>query len=409
MESQGSILVVDDDESNRESLRRRLERRNYTVAVAVDGHDAIRQVAAGQFDLIILDVMMPGINGLEVLDTLRKTYTKVQLPIIMATARDLSEDVVSALDRGANDYVTKPLDFAVVSARVRTHLELKKSVDQILALEAQLKARNDDLNLANVRLTETAERTARELNAAAKVQKAFLPHANPHVSGAKFSWVFEPCTELAGDSLNVMQLDEHNVAMYVLDVSGHGVAASLLAVAVTRLLSPSAGGDSLVLHTNTDGSKRVAEPCEIATRLTRSFSIDDTAQFITLFYAIYNSKTRELKYVSAGHPGAIRIAKGQQPLILEGTGQPIGVGESYEQQTIQLNSADRLYLYSDGVTEAMDPERALFGTDRLLAALDVAAGESLTQSIAIVQGNVTAWQAGTASHDDVSILGMECL
>ncbi len=119
MEKTASILVVDDDESNRESLRRRLERRGYAASVAVDGKDALEQIEKKAFDLIILDVMMPGINGLEVLDILRKTYTPTQLPVIMATARDQSADVVTALDRGANDYVTKPLDFAVVSARVR--------------------------------------------------------------------------------------------------------------------------------------------------------------------------------------------------------------------------------------------------------------------------------------------------
>jgi sigma-B regulation protein RsbU (phosphoserine phosphatase) len=408
VEKTPSILVVDDDESNRESLRRRLERRGYSVIVAIDGTDALEKTAAHAFDLIILDVMMPGINGLEVLDQLRKTYSPTQLPIIMATARDQSDDMVTALDRGANDYVTKPLDFAVVSARVRTHLQLKKSVDQIVALEADLLARNELLNQANARLVQNAERTARELAAAAKVQQAFLPHASPPIMGAKFSWVFEPCTELAGDSLNVVQLDSQHVALYVLDVSGHGVAASLLAVTVTRLLSPSASGDSLVLQSSPDGTKSVAEPKNVATRLAQNFSIDSTEQFITLFYAVYNTQTREMTYISAGHPGAIHVSGKSQPAVLSGTGLPIGVGETYEQQSIHLNLGDRIFLYSDGVTEAMDPQRTLFGTDRLLASLSKTASESLTQSISQLQTEVIHWQAGAAARDDISILGMEC-
>jgi sigma-B regulation protein RsbU (phosphoserine phosphatase) len=408
LEKAPSILVVDDDESNRESLRRRLERRGYAVAVAVDGKDALSRIEQFAFDLVILDVMMPGLNGMEVLDILRKTYSQTQLPVIMATARDQSEDVVAALDHGANDYVTKPLDFSVVSARVRTHLALKRSVDQILELEAALKTGYETLKVVNHRLEQTTERTARELSAAAKVQQAFLPHANPYVPGARFAWVFQPCSELAGDSLNVVQLDDQNVAFYVLDVSGHGVAASLLAVMVTRLLSPSASGDSLVFHPETDGSRRISEPFEVATRLTKNFSIDATEQFVTLFYAIYNSSIRELKYISAGHPAAICLRPGNSAIILEGTGQPIGVGEKYEQHTIRLNPSDRLYLYSDGVTEAMDPSHSLFGSTRLLHTLEKTLQEPLAQSISTVAEAISRWRAGTAPKDDISILGMEC-
>jgi sigma-B regulation protein RsbU (phosphoserine phosphatase) len=408
VEKTSSILVVDDDEANRESLRRRLERRGYHVSVAVDGTDALRQVSQGAFDLLILDVMMPGINGLDVLDTLRKTYSPTQLPIIMATARDQSEDVVTALGRGANDYVTKPLDFAVVSARVQTHMQLKQSVDQIVALEANLEMRNRELNAANARLTETAERTARELSAAAKVQKTFLPEADPRVAGARFSWVFQPCTELAGDSLNVVQLDERSVALYVLDVSGHGVAASLLAVTVTRWLSASASGDSLVLESQPDGTKRVLEPREVATRLSQNFSIDVTDQFTTLFYAVYNTETREFKYISAGHPGAIRIAQGAAPMVLDGTGMPIGIGEKYDQQSVRLNPGDRVFLYTDGVIEAMDSRKDHFGIERLTLSLRDSVSEPLAESISRLKTEVDQWQGAAGLRDDITILGMEC-
>lgn len=400
--------MVDDDESNRESLRRRLERRGYSVTVAANGQAALNCVAAAAFDLIILDVMMPGISGLDVLKQLRAVYSPAQLPIIMATAKDQSENVVEALDLGANDYVTKPLDFAVVSARVRTHLQLKQSVDRILALESNLRMRNAELQRANIKLLMAAERTSHDLQAAAKVQQAFLPHANPHIVGARFSWVFEPCAELAGDSLNVVQLDNNTVGLYVLDVSGHGVAASLLAVAVTRLLSPSAGGESLVLHMGADGIPHPAGPSEVATHLNQSFPIDATHQFITLFYAVYNSQTHKLTYVSAGHPGAVRVSRGSAPVILNGTGLPIGVGDEYEHQTVHLQGGDRIYLYSDGVTEAMNAERMLFGTDRLLSSLSTASEVPLTESISRIQTEIARWRGGASPRDDISILGMEC-
>jgi RNA polymerase sigma factor (sigma-70 family) len=121
------VLVVDDDEMNRDMLSRRLLRHGYAVTVAQDGKQALALVTEHAFDLIVLDVMMPELDGLQVLQTLRKTYSMADLPVIMATARDRTEDVVHALQLGANDYVSKPLDFAVLAARVDTQLTLKRA------------------------------------------------------------------------------------------------------------------------------------------------------------------------------------------------------------------------------------------------------------------------------------------
>ena len=123
----GRLLVVDDDEMNRDMLSRRLRRHGYTVTVAEDGRQALALVFQQPFDLVVLDVMMPGIDGLQVLQTVRKTYTLADLPVIMATARDRTEDVVQALRLGANDYVTKPLDFAILIARVGAQLNFKRA------------------------------------------------------------------------------------------------------------------------------------------------------------------------------------------------------------------------------------------------------------------------------------------
>ncbi len=140
--AQGRVLVVDDNPENRDMLSRRLARRGYTVAVAEDGHQALKMTEAQHFDLVLLDIMMPGISGLEILRTLRVRYSVADLPIIMATAKDQSSDIVEALQLGANDYVTKPLDFPVVLARVETQLALKRAKEQIEQLAEQLELRN---------------------------------------------------------------------------------------------------------------------------------------------------------------------------------------------------------------------------------------------------------------------------
>ena len=123
----GKILVVDDNEVNRDMLSRRLKRSGFDVETAANGKEALKLVDAGNYDLILLDIMLPILDGLEVLRILRQTYPANELPIIMAAAKDRSEDVVEALELGANDYVTKPIDFPVALARVQSTARLRPS------------------------------------------------------------------------------------------------------------------------------------------------------------------------------------------------------------------------------------------------------------------------------------------
>src|SRR5262245_52921978 len=204
----GSILIVDDEDLNREGLARRLERHGYRVTGAKGGREAIELLGWRRFDLVLLDVMMPGMNGLEVLKFLRRVESLIQLPIIMVTAKGESEDVVEALELGANDYVTKPLDFPVVLARIRTQLALQKAIGRVTELEQKLDARNKELEATAGNLASANGCLTRDLEAAARIQRAFLPALPPEVKGARFSFCFKPCNQLAGDSLNVLRLDD---------------------------------------------------------------------------------------------------------------------------------------------------------------------------------------------------------
>ena len=149
----GSLLVVDDNEMNRDMLSRRLQRHGHTVTVAHDGGMALELVKQQLFDTVLLDVEMPGIDGMETLTILRQTHSATSLPVVMATALDQSEGIVKALRLGANDYVTKPFDFHVVLARVESQILLKRAVDRSKQLEKDLEQSNEELRTANKQVT----------------------------------------------------------------------------------------------------------------------------------------------------------------------------------------------------------------------------------------------------------------
>jgi len=408
----GSILVVDDDELNRDMLSRRLERNGYRVAVAEDGHRALAMIEESTFDLVLLDVMMPGLNGLEVLAILRKGRAATELPVIMATAKDRSEDVVEALRMGANDYVTKPLDFPVVLARVGTQITMRRAVEQNRLMERHMAERNRQLEEVN-------DRMSRDLRTAARVQEALLPRAAPGVPGLGFAWAFRPCDELAGDMLGIVGLGPARVGLYVLDVSGHGVASALLSVSIARVLSPP-GDPSSVLARQPDAGgiaagpdDRPAEagPAEVADRLSRLYPFDTTTeQYFTLAYGVIDAASGEFRYASAGHPGPVHLPADGPPALLDGRGFPIGLSdEPFAEHRLTLGVGDRLYLYSDGVPEAMDPSRSLYGNDRLLAAIDRTRGEPLEAGVSALRAEVERWSGSTGLRDDVSILAVERL
>ena len=156
--SPGTLLVVDDNEMNRDILSRRLRKHGYDVVTAVGGADALAMVDAQEFALVLLDIEMPGLSGLEVLKMLRERRSTIQLPIIMVTARQESADIVNALNCGANDYLTKPVDLAIAVARIQTQLARKQAEAALQESEERYalaaKGANDGLWDWNLRTNE---------------------------------------------------------------------------------------------------------------------------------------------------------------------------------------------------------------------------------------------------------------
>jgi sigma-B regulation protein RsbU (phosphoserine phosphatase) len=396
MNPHATLLIVDDEELNRTGLTRRLQRHEYEVFAASNGREAIELLGGRRFDLVLLDIMMPGMNGLEVLKFLRRIDTLLDLPIIMVTAKGESEDMVEALELGANDYVTKPFDFPVVLARIRNQLALRQAVAQVKELEGKLDAHNKELQASSADLATANDRHTQDMEAAARVQKAFLPSLPPELPGVRLACALEPCSQLATDYLNVFRLDDGHAGLCVLDVSGHGVAAALLSGTLSQLLARVVVGSAAV------------SPAEVIARFSRKLPAEAASYTFSLLYGVLTLATGEFRFISAGHPGPIHLADRKPAAKLEVTGFPVGVGGGeYPERSVTLSPGERLVLYSDGLTGVRNADGEHFGTRRLLAALDEGRRFPLADSLAKVVGAINGWRGEVPRQDDISLLMVE--
>ena len=289
------------------------------------------------------------------------------------------------------------------AGRVTNHIGIQVDITERRLAEEALQRAKDDLESAN-------QRMQRNLQAAVRVQQALLPTSTPEVPGVKFAWRLDPCTELAGDFLNCYRLADNLVGAYVLDVSGHGVAASLLSVTVSRMLSGTSRQSVLFDADGGPNQRDLVSPLRVAEKLNELFPFDPrTAQFFTLLYGVVDTSKRTFQYVSAGHLPPIRVPAQGEPTQFDSEGLPIGLfpDSAWMDRTVQLQEGDRVYLYTDGLVEAEDRQGVEFGVDRLTDLLASLRSEPLDGSLDQALKSVDAWTGPQPLEDDASILAIE--
>lgn len=273
---EGVILVVDDLEQNRAVLARLISRLGYTVRLADNGQGALDFVAANATDLILLDILMPGLDGIEVLQRLKANPATQHIPVIMLSSADQIATVVQCIKLGADDFLPKPFNTTLLVARIESSLSKKRLRDQ--------ERRTYEA------LLESQRRLRSELAEAAAYVRSLLP---PPMEGeVKVRWCFQPSAQLGGDILGYHWVREGQLAIYLLDVSGHGVGAALLSVSVLNVLRPQSLPE-------TD----FCNPASVLGHLNRLFQMDQQNNLIfTLWYGVFDVARHQLTYASGGHP-----------------------------------------------------------------------------------------------------------
>ncbi|MCK9211122.1 MAG: response regulator [Ignavibacteriaceae bacterium] len=337
------ILVVDDEPKNIRYLGNILREKGYNISFASDGEKALLLLEQTKPDLILLDIMMPGIDGFEVCTRIKRNPELMDIPIIFLSSQTKTEYIVNGFKAGSVDYVIKPFNPAELLARVKTQIEIKKAQKAIINLNRELEAVNKKLE--------------QELLHAAEYVKSLLPD---NISSEQITtdWQYIPSSYLGGDSFGFHWLDENNLAVYLLDVSGHGVNSALLSVSILNLIKT---------HSLVDADFN--DPKSVLAALNSKFSIEENVlNFFTIWYGVINTTKKEIIYSSAGHPPAILLKELDQPVLLKGEGIWIGAVKDflYKNHSFQITGENKLYVFSDGLFEITDGKENSFSYNDLL-------------------------------------------
>lgn len=341
----GRVLIVDDAEPNRRVLSFSLRRQGHSVEFAVNGFEALEKIATGDFDLVLLDLMMPEMDGFEVLERLRADGTLFQLPVILISAVDDVDRVARCIEVGAEDYLAKPFNPILLQARIRACLEKKRLRDREQTIFQAMR--------------QSQKQLAAELGQAADYVRSLLPA--PLSGEVSTDWRFVPSTRLGGDAFGYHWLDGERLALYLLDVCGHGVGAALLSVSAIN-----------AVRSGTLPDTDFGDPSAVLAALNQAFQMaDHNDQYFTIWYGVYDRGSRTLAYASGGHPPAILVhGPPAQPVLrqLRTRGTVIGAvpGIDYPAGVCEIPKGSRLYVFSDGVYEIKQPDGNTVVFDRLL-------------------------------------------
>jgi phosphoserine phosphatase RsbU/P len=369
------VLLVDDVKANLDILVEGLK-PDHKLSLAFNGETALQIAARTPPDLVLLDIVMPDMDGYEVCRRMRKMPETAEVPIMFLSSLEEIKDKTQGFEAGANDYLTKPFDMLEVKARVRSLLKAKAYQDAV------------------------KEQIASELRVAREIQMGMLPHDFEGLGreyGVEFGAVLEPAREVGGDLYGAISAGPDRLMIFLGDVSGKGIPASMFmvrAISLARLLA-----------------REIAEPERILARLNDELAADNpSGMFVTFLCATFEPKSGRLAMANGGHCRPILRRAGVAPVwAVRNLGTALGFEPvmDYERTELTLHPGDALVLYSDGVTEAFNPQDDCYGNDRLLADMGAFNGKSAPDITAGLLKRVRAFADGAPQSDDIAILTVQ--
>ena len=375
------LLVVDDEEDVapmfRQSMRRDVRQGRYELLFAGSGVEALERLEREpDVDMVITDINMPGMDGLELLEQLSQSPRDLR-SVVLSAYGDM-RNIRAAMGLGAVDFVIKPVDFD----------DMRGTIERTLTgLEQWREALSQRDELLSLR---------RELDLAGRIQQSVLPAEFPVLAGYGFHALMEPAREVAGDFYDVVQLDGGLVGVAVADVSDKGVPAALLMMAVRTMVRGAAIG--------------LGDPARVLGEVNRLVcSQNPQSMFVTACFCVLDPARGLVEYASAGHPPLLVVrADGSVATLEPPFNMALGLTPSagYGMHSASLGPGETMFMYTDGVTEAMDVSGARFGDARLLDVLSGAVGLDARGVVDLVVDAVRGFSSGRDPSDDVACVAV---
>ena len=362
------ILAVDDEESVREFLASLMRHRGDDFRIAESGFQALSILDKEDFDVLITDLYMPLMNGHELIR--RARGLRPEMICIVLTGLGTTRDPIAAIKEGVYDYIEKPIkslpafSLAIDRAGARAHLirERNRLMADLQRQNKKLEANLRSLNEAYEKLMRQEEALENDLRQAQRMQQSLLPAGFPRVEGVEFFGYYHPCEPLGGDFFDVIAFGNGRAALYLADVSGHGVRAAMITVITRELIHA-----ERMLHPENDVFEHPAKALAFLNRALFEEEFDPPLH-VTMGYAMIDSRNGRVAYSGAGHPRPIVVAARKPPESLAVDGPALGVEQApvFGTVHVSLKRGDVFLLYSDGLSEARNPAGAELTDLRLL-------------------------------------------
>jgi serine phosphatase RsbU (regulator of sigma subunit) len=393
------ILIVDDQQKNLLAMEAVLESPEYRLVSALSGESALKAVLKEDFAVILLDVMMPGMDGFETAELIRTRQRSRYTPIIFVTALSTTEtDVERGYTVGAADYLFKPIVPQIMRSKVAAFAEMYRKGEEIKRQELRLRMlqqREHEATLADAKRRMETELLQREMSVAREIQQHLFPKKPIRRRGLDIAGRSVPANAAGGDYFDFIDQSGEFIDVVVGDVSGHGVGPALLMAATRATLRAIAR-----LHDT---------PGDALAEVNRVLCEDILGeQFVTLLMVRIAANGSSFVYANAGHnPAYLLDREGGEKAQLSATGLPLGISEDMEYTTssaIALEPGDVLTLYTDGVVEASAIDQPAFGVDRTIEIVRRHLNRSTTDIVEAVQSAIAAYTQRVTQQDDLTLV-----